>query len=116
MKFWVLMLVLAISVQPAQAGFCDMDMAKNPNTAHHADSASTSQDDHGGHPCCGSDDPGTSGECDGGMQCGFCHGGVSPLPSVIRFAVEWPYFHAPKLSSGVVLPSHASPPFRPPIS
>lgn len=37
MKFLILFLVLAISAQPLQAGFCDMDMGKNQETPHHMD-------------------------------------------------------------------------------
>jgi len=35
MKLLILILVLATSAQPLQAGFCDMDMEKNQETSHH---------------------------------------------------------------------------------
>jgi len=34
MKFLILILVLAISIQPLQAGPCDMDMEKSQETSH----------------------------------------------------------------------------------
>jgi hypothetical protein len=53
MKFLILILVLAISAQPLQAGFCDMDMEKSQKTSHHMEHY-----DHDAHDFCVSDDTG----------------------------------------------------------
>ena len=103
------MLVLMISTQPLQAGFCDMDMGQE--TSHH-----TQQSDDTGHGCCDPGDSETQQGCDGNMHCGFCSANVPALPGALKVTTTWVTFYSPDLSSGIVLPSHSSPPFRPPIS
>jgi len=111
MKFLILMLVLAISSQPLQAGFCDMDMETGQETSHHMEDS-----DHDSHDCC--DPENTDGQegCDSEMQCGPCFASVSALPGMIKVNPIWGNHQSWNLSSGIVLPSHSSPPFRPPIS
>jgi hypothetical protein len=116
MKFWVLILVLAISVQPLQAGFCDMNLEESPETSHQMDHSGQDPSGTGGHDCCGSDDSDSPAGCDGDMNCGPCFVSVSAIPSFTRFTTVVVRPDAPTLPSGVVLPSHTAPPFRPPIS
>ena len=49
MKFLILILVLAISAQPLQAGVCDMDMEQSQETTHPMDMSGSD-----GHDCCDS--------------------------------------------------------------
>jgi hypothetical protein len=114
MKILILILVLAISAQPLQAGFCDRD--ENQETPHQMDSHLMDQADDGSHDCCDSEQPESQQGCDNEMRCGFCSVSVSTLPNILKFKASWVNHYSPKLSTGVVLPSHSSPPFRPPIS
>lgn len=111
MKLLILFLVLAISAQPLQAGFCDMGLEKDQQTPHHMDMS-----DSAGHDCCDSEKSDSPEGCDGGANCGMCFVSVSAIPSIIKINASWgqPIYH--EISSGVTLPSHSSPPFRPPIS
>jgi hypothetical protein len=111
MKFLILILVLAISAQPLQAGFCDMDMEKSQKTSHHMEHY-----DHDAHDFCVSDDTGLQKGCDNETNCGFCSASVSALPSMIKINATLVHHYSQTLSSCVVLPSHSSPPFRPPNS
>jgi hypothetical protein len=111
MKLLILFLVLAISAQPLQAGFCEMDMGKNQQTSHHMDKSNDA-----GHDCCDSEDPDSQEGCDNGMNCGMCFVNASALPSVMRFTPTWEHGYSTDFLSTLVLPSHSSPPFRPPIS
>ena len=111
MKYLTFVLVLLISIQPLQAGYCDMETGQEaPQTMDHSDD--------GSHDCCDSDDSDNSdfqSECDGMMHCGSCHASVSTLPSILKFNTRWATSYSPELSSGFELPSHSTPPFRPPI-
>jgi hypothetical protein len=109
MKFLILMLVLTISAQPLQAGSCDMDMGQE--ASHHSE-----QSENTGHDCCDSDDSESPKGCDLNTHCGFCSANLSALPNTFKANSGWVNHYSPGLSSGLVLPSHSSPPFRPPIS
>ena len=111
MKFLILILVLAISIQPLQAGFCDMDMEKSQETSHHME-----RSDDGNHDCCDSDDSDSQSGCESSMHCGPCHVFFSTLPSIYKFNSSWVTRYSSELSSNVVFPSHSAPPFRPPIA
>jgi hypothetical protein len=116
MKILVLILVLALSAQPLQAGSCDMSMEKEQETSQHMGHSGHEQPENQGHDCCGSGDTDSSDGCDGNMDCGPCFVSFTAIPALVRFAAVFTHQHTPNLSSGVVLPSHSSPPFRPPIS
>jgi hypothetical protein len=116
MKLLVLILVLAISAQPLQAGICDMNMEKNQESSHHMDHSDMDHSDTEGHKCCDSDDSESSVGCDSGMNCGPCFASVSMMPSLARFFADFSHSDALGLSPGVVLPSHTYPLYRPPIS
>ena len=111
MKFLVLILVLAISAQPLQAGACDMDMEESQETTHHMDMSGSN-----GHDCCETEETETDEGCDTGMNCCMCFVSVSAISSIPRVVPLWshPAYH--EASTGVMLPSHSSPPFRPPIA
>ena len=115
MKLLILILVLAISTQPLRAGACDMDMEKNQETSHHM--AHSDQDsDQNSHDCCDTNDADQQDKCDGGMNCGFCLANGFAIPGLIKISPSWGNHYSPALSTGVNLPSHSSPPFRPPIA
>jgi hypothetical protein len=112
MRTLALILILAVVAQPLQAGYCDMDAGQDQaSAAHHMDGETD------GHGCC---DPGSSGSgatCKDDMNCRLCTAGVLVLPEFPRFdATPWPRPHLVALGDSRILPSHASPPYRPPIS
>jgi len=111
MRILILLLVLAISTQPLLAGVCDMDMDKSQESSHHMQDS-----ENDGHDCCDSDESDTEDGCDGEMKCGACFANLSALPDIIKLSSSWDSHFSLDLSSGVILPSHSSPPFRPPIS
>ena len=111
MKVLIFILVLAISAPPLQAGFCDMDMGKNQQKSHHM-----AKSEKADHDCCDPDRTDSPEGCDSGMDCGFCFVHATALPSVMKFTPTWERIYSVNFSSGLVLPSHSSPPFRPPIS
>ena len=121
MKILIFILVLAISAQPLQAGFCDMDLEKNQKTSHHmtdSDQEDSDQEisDQDRHDCCDSDQADSQDGCDGQMNCGFCFASVPALPGMIRHNPVWANHYFMDYSSAAVLPSHSTPLFRPPIS
>jgi hypothetical protein len=109
MKFMILFLILAISIQPLQAGFCDMEAGQD--ITHNMEHA-----DDGNHDCCDSDDSGSLTECESMMHCGSCHAAYSSLPTIYKFNAGWVTHYFLGSSSGGVFPSHSAPPFRPPIA
>jgi len=114
MKSLIFILVLAISAQPLQAGFCDMDMDKNQQSSHQM-----GQMDHSGqdkHDCCDPTDTDSEEGCNSEMKCGFCFATVPALPSLIKVGTAWDHPYSLDISPGLILPSHSSPLFRPPIS
>jgi len=111
MRILILLLVLAISTQPLQAGFCDMDSEKGQESSHHMQDS-----ENAGHDCCDTDDSESQDGCDGEMKCGFCFANLPAIPNALKFSSSWLSHFSLDLSSGVILPSHSSPPFRPPIS
>jgi len=116
MKLWILILVLAISAQPLQAGFCDMEMEKNQETSHQVDHSEMDHSDSESHKCCDSDESDSPAGCDSTMNCGPCFVSVSMIANLTKFSSVLTYQHTLSLYSGVVLSSHTAPPFRPPIS
>ena len=109
MKVLILILAMAISTHPLLVGACAME--SNQEASHQMD-----QTDDRGHDCCDSDQDEQQEGCDGEMQCGSCGTTVSALPDVFKVSARWENQHSLNISSGLVLPSHSSPPFRPPIS
>ena len=110
MKILVLILVLAISAQPLQAGACDMDMEKSQESTERMDMAGSD-----GHDCCDTEDSDSDEGCGAGMHCGMCFVSVSAISSIPRVVPIWSHPVYLESSSGLILPSHSAPPFRPPI-
>lgn len=114
MKFLSALLVLMIAAQPVQAGFCDMEL--------HGDATATAGQQHhpgepaGDHSCCDPADGDDGTTCSDRLHCGSCAGTVAAVaagPSVAAppdRATPWP------LSGEGITPSHARPPYRPPIA
>ena len=113
MRVLTLMMILALSAQPLQAGYCPMDHSQNgPNSASHA-----MDGDMDAHDCCDTEPSGSDDGCQDGMHCRLCTTGVLLLPNSLRVdAAGWPAAQPLAFSDTGPLPSHASPPYRPPIS
>lgn len=111
MKLWILILALAISAQPLQAGVCDMEMEENQESIHLMDMSGKQ-----GHDCCDTEDTDSRDGCDAGMNCGMCFVSVSAIFDIPRVEPVWSRSVYRESSMGVILPSHSSPPFRPPIA
>lgn len=113
MRFLTLIMILVISAQPLQAGFCVMGMDQGQSVAS---DMSTDMDHGGGHDCCDTETSEAEPSCEGGSHCGHCTVASPALPTVFRVPVAWSPAGEFEISGGVLLPSHSSPPFRPPIS
>jgi len=111
MKLLALILALTITVPPLQAGPCDMGMNKGQEVSHHQ-----ADPGHGEHRCCDSQDSESNSECDSAMQCGWCSVHAPALPVLIRVSPAWVEHPSPEPVLGIILPSHNTPPFRPPIA
>ena len=111
MKFLVLFLILAISIQPLQAGICDMDMEDSHETSHHMPST-----DDRDHDCCDSEEPDSQTDCGNLMHCGSCHASFSALPAIPRVNAYQLIQYSPALSSDALPASPYTPLLRPPIA
>lgn len=114
MKLLTLMvLILAISTQPLLAGSCAMVMGQGGS----AGVEMPMDMDHGdGHDCCDTGATETEEPCEGGAHCGHCTVVSPALSSVLKLSVAWHAASEFAFDGGILLPSHSSPPFRPPIS
>ncbi len=112
MKTLILILVLAISAQPLQAGVCDMET--NQEAAHYLQQLENAGDDR--PDCCDSERANSQQGCDQQIYCGFCPAGVSTKSDLQSGAVIWLTHYAQDITSGEIKPSNSHPPFRPPIS
>ena len=112
MKTLILILVLAISAQPLQAGVCDMET--NQEAAHYLKQMENAGDDR--PDCCDSERANSQQGCDQQMYCGFCSAGVSTKSDLHGVTVIWLTLYAQDITSGEIKPSNSHPPFRPPIS
>ena len=113
MRTLILILVLAISAQPLQAGYCDMESAGDGTAAAHH----MGDDGADGHGCCDPDPSDTVDTCLGDMHCRLCTAGVLLMPELPRFdSAGWPTARLGVLRDAGPAPSHAAPPYRPPIS
>lgn len=108
MRTWLLILVLAMNIQPLAAESCDMEMDGH---AQHG-----TQLDHGDMDCCDTDRGNAEHDCAQASHCGTC------VPAVFALSVKGtmqpghavPFDRA--LAAGQLPPSHSAPPYRPPIS
>ena len=113
MKLLAATLVFMIAAQPVQAGFCDMEMGSDAAAGpgqHHPEKAA---DDHG---CCDPSDGDDRLPCSERMHCGSCSIGVAAIPIAVLPAAAPEWTAPPALNIWVLAPSHASPPYRPPIA
>jgi hypothetical protein len=119
MKFLLAMLVLMLLAPPVQALGCDM--ASGDEAAMHAAMGHGAMQDHkgataSGHDCCASPQAAGGGDSCADMSCAACVVAVAAIPSLAASANLRPASQVPAFDNGAVSPSHASPPFRPPIS
>jgi len=126
MKYLTLFLIVTIAALPLQADFCVV--ATNPDASEQSsiigqDSLESATQEHGrlgaahgGHDCCnpGQEDP--SDSCEFGLQCGFCTAGVLSINDINPPGSYFPMSRTENFNSGVMAPSHSSPPYRPPIA
>ncbi len=112
MKTLILILVLAVSAQPLQAGSCDMET--NQEAALHLKQMENAGDDM--PDCCDSERANSQQDCDQQMYCSFCSAGVSTKSDLQSVAVIWITLYTQDITSGKIRPSNSHPPFRPPIS
>lgn len=113
MRLLTLILILAITAQPLQAGFCAMDLEQGQV----AEMDMPMDMDHGdGHDCCDTDNQVPEESCEGGSNCSHCTVVSPALSTILRVPVAWLPAGEFEISDGIILPSHSSPPYRPPIS
>jgi len=111
MKLLAAFLILTLALQPVQAGACAMGSDDGGHAAVHMDHGDSAMPD-----CC---DPGTPDNhqgCDHYMQCGACSPGVGIYSTVVAVSSVWNFHFVDSLTAGSLTPSHAHPPYRPPIS
>jgi len=116
LKVLTMILALALATQPLQAFACDME--QNQHQHQHGDH-STMQMDHGadaGTDCCDPENSDTRDDCARMMGCGTCVAGNSIVSPLAQAALASAQVTIPDIGSGILLPSHASPPYHPPIS
>ena len=111
MKFLAFILVLALSAPPLQAGVCDMDIEQSQESGQSM--AHPGADDHA---CCDPEPVDEPQSCEGGMDCCPCYVSASVLPTLPRVAAGPPSSLVADRLTGDLLPSHGTPPYRPPIS
>jgi hypothetical protein len=111
MKYLVFILAVTLSAQPLQAGFCDVAPEETGNSAHHAMPMEGE-----GHDCCDTGQGDSDSDCGPGMDCSLCLAGLSALPMNLGVQFAWDHAAYSNLAPGPIIPSHTSPPFRPPIS
>ena len=109
MKYLVLILILALNIQPLQAGVCDMESEQA--MTHHAAQDSGSEDD----TCCAGLADSPVG-CEHAFQCSFSTVFASLLPALSNLKLSIDNPQSGSLATSQLTPSHSSPPFRPPIS
>lgn len=114
MKLLAAILVVLIAAQPVQAGFCALD-ASGDDDPHAAMQHGHATDD-GGHSCCQTSGADENQDCGATMPCGSCAAGLLAPLFVPPTTTLWLSADYAVSSEGLVLPSHATPPFRPPIS
>jgi hypothetical protein len=111
MKLLAFILVIALGAPPLQAGVCDM--GADPGQETQQSTAHPGADDH---DCCDTEKADEPEGCEGGMDCCPCYVSLSVLPTFPRIAGGTLNTLVADRLTGVLLPSHASPPFRPPIA
>ena len=136
MKSLCFILIIALTIQPLQAGVCAMapdqseDQAQVEQNHHHSmamEHAPTmspnlsngmNMDHSGGEmpDCCDSDTAEQPADCADMTDCGNCYARGSVLVASSAPLDQWLIQYRVLPTSGEIVPSHAYPPFRPPIS
>jgi hypothetical protein len=118
MKFLILIIAIMIIAQPVQAGSCEADQGSSTehSVMHEGGDSHQGPDNGSGHDCCDSDKVDPQQGCDHQLQCGLCTAGVLGFAVIPSSFFIPPVNYVSTLSSGMLAPSHSSPPFRPPIS
>jgi hypothetical protein len=116
MRVLTLILVLAVSAQPLQAGYCAMDLSQGQgaDSGHHLD-MDMSGDHSDSHGCCDPDSSDSGGSCQDGMHCRVCTAVTSLVPEGLKMMALDPSHPVFNLNGNSLLPSHSNPPYRPPI-
>lgn len=112
-------LVLMIAAQPVQAGFCDMEPsggAPQPMGMQHEGMQHETGHDGASHDCCAAASPESGPGCDTFDQCGSCMAGTAAVPTLNTPYAVPAFGSRALLATDQVLPSHASPPYRPPTT
>ena len=109
MKGVLALLVLAMNIQPLAAESCDVE-----TQAHAGHQVQMNDTDHG--DCCDTQPGSPAHGCQQVSHCGSCTAAmyIATLKHADISAATLPFSRA--LAAGQLPPSHASPPFRPPIS
>lgn len=129
-KYLTLLLILALSLPPLQAESCDMQHGDSPDqqSQQHQqamDSASHGSMDmshemngskHDMHGCCAVDPDVQNQDCGATMDCGTCSAFVSLPSSIAMISGQSAFSYSASMRSGLIVPSHSFPPYRPPIS
>ena len=113
-KVLTLLLALAVACLPLQAFACTMDQG---GAMDHSAMEMSQMDhaDRSGANCCDPETASSSGDCGALMNCGTCTAGTSinlllPQQALINVQANPVDNGSPEIS-----PSHASPPYHPPI-
>lgn len=112
-------LMFMIAAQPVQAGFCDMqpsgDAAAHAGMGHEGMQHDTQEDGRQGHDCCAPSDEDGKDSCDNMILCGTCSVATAAVSVVPTIAPVPELALRSYLNDSGLPPSHASPPYRPPI-
>jgi hypothetical protein len=119
MKLLAAILVFMIAAQPVQAGFCDMQpsggSAAHAGMQHDGMQHDKQSEPPPAHDCCAPTGADGSGNCDNMVQCGACVAAVAVVSAVPAIGSVPDLAFRSFLNDSDVPPSHASPPYRPPI-
>ncbi|MBT8038780.1 MAG: hypothetical protein HKO85_01600 [Xanthomonadales bacterium] len=116
MRQLVLTLILALTLQPLQAGGCAMDAAIDQSQTAVKSAMPVDDTEAGAHDCCDTADQEQDSGCGSDAFCCPCMASVSLLPVEALVTQAAPNHHGPVVAADQVTPSHSVPPFRPPIS
>jgi hypothetical protein len=90
---------------------------RQPDSRQHHQSHDRSGGPSGNMPdCCKKDPAEQNQDCSDIMDCGSCSAFASAISGTTRVSSLTAFVYHPNLRSGLIVPSHSYPPFRPPIS
>jgi hypothetical protein len=119
MKLLAAILVFMIAAQPVRAGFCDMqpsgDSAAHGSMQHGGMQHDMPGEGHPAHDCCAPAGEDGGENCDSMVQCGACSVAAAAVFALPAIGPVPDLAFRSGLNDSDVPPSHASPPYRPPI-